>query len=385
MPEECRGGSAANVSACRRREPRAGSAPTTSTSTCCTCPTRRRRSPRRSRRSPSSSTPARCARSAARTSPPQMLDEAASVAAQELGRAAFVNVQNNYSLLDRTRRRRRDPSVRAARHHAHALLPARERRAHRQVQAGRAAPEGTRLAAWGDRGRAMLTDEKHATSSSASRQYAKDHGHTLPELALSWLAGTPDRRERHRGGDAPEQVRANAAATSAWQLTDAGARRGRASSRVRRLTRGARGAHRRRGRRRLASPGPLADVGAPACARARRGARRSRGRSAACAAARRARDGVGVGEPRAAHAAAGSSIRPRSLAAFPAPTVAVWDGPAIGAGAELLLAADVRVVGERATMAFPEVGARRAPVLGRDATAHASGGVCAGAAHARDR
>jgi enoyl-CoA hydratase len=52
------------------------------------------------------------------------------------------------------------------------------------------------------------------------------------------------------------------------------------------------------------------------------------------------------------------------LAAFPAPTVAVWDGPAIGAGAEVLLAADLRVVGPRATMSFPEVGMGALPCWG---------------------
>ena len=68
-----------------------------------------------------------------------------------------------------------------------------------------------------------------------------------------------------------------------------------------------------------------------------------------------ARDGVGV--RRAAVPHAGGLRDPAALlASFPAPTVAVWNGPAIGAGAELLLAADVRVVGPGATMAFPEVG-----------------------------
>jgi len=64
--------------------------------------------------------------------------------------------------------------------------------------------------------------------------------------------------------------------------------------------------------------------------------------------------GAGVDEPR--------PTTPRGLAdpaallgAFPAPTIAWWNGPAIGAGVELLLAADVRVIGEQATMAFPEV------------------------------
>ncbi len=52
------------------------------------------------------------------------------------------------------------------------------------------------------------------------------------------------------------------------------------------------------------------------------------------------------------------------LATFPAPTVAVWNGPAVGAGAELVLAADVRVIGPDATMEFPEVGSGALPCWG---------------------
>ena len=52
------------------------------------------------------------------------------------------------------------------------------------------------------------------------------------------------------------------------------------------------------------------------------------------------------------------------LAGFPAPTVAWWDGPALGAGAELLLAADVRIAGPAATCAFPEVGLGTLPCWG---------------------
>jgi aryl-alcohol dehydrogenase-like predicted oxidoreductase len=51
--------------------------------------------------------------------------------------------------------------------------------------------------------------------------YAEAHGHTLAELALSWLAGTPAVGSVIAGATTPEQVRANAAATTAWALTDA--------------------------------------------------------------------------------------------------------------------------------------------------------------------
>ena len=63
------------------------------------------------------------------------------------------------------------------------------------------------------------------------------------------------------------------------------------------------------------------------------------------------------------------------LASFPAPTVAVWNGPAVGAGAELLLAADLRVIGPDATMAFPEVGDGELPNWGGTQRLTRAGGV----------
>jgi enoyl-CoA hydratase/carnithine racemase len=77
----------------------------------------------------------------------------------------------------------------------------------------------------------------------------------------------------------------------------------------------------------------------------------------------RALDGVGAREPRAS-TPAGLQDPAAELASFPAPTVAVWNGPAIGAGAELLLAADLRIIGPDATMAFPEVGDGQLPCWG---------------------
>jgi aryl-alcohol dehydrogenase-like predicted oxidoreductase len=49
--------------------------------------------------------------------------------------------------------------------------------------------------------------------------YASDHGHTLLELSLSWLACQPLVSSVIAGAVSPEQVRANAAATTSWQLT----------------------------------------------------------------------------------------------------------------------------------------------------------------------
>jgi enoyl-CoA hydratase/carnithine racemase len=88
----------------------------------------------------------------------------------------------------------------------------------------------------------------------------------------------------------------------------------------------------------------------------------------------RALDGVGAREPRVP-TPAGLRDPAAMLASFPAPTVAVWNGPAIGAGAELLLAADLRVMGSAATMAFPEVGDGQLPCWGGTQRLTRAGGV----------
>ncbi len=50
--------------------------------------------------------------------------------------------------------------------------------------------------------------------------YAQEHGHTLMELAVSWLAGQEGVLSVITGATKPEQVRANAAAAG-WALTEA--------------------------------------------------------------------------------------------------------------------------------------------------------------------
>ena len=51
--------------------------------------------------------------------------------------------------------------------------------------------------------------------------YAEAHGHSLLELALSYLAAHAPVATVIAGATSPAQVRANAAATGAWPLTAA--------------------------------------------------------------------------------------------------------------------------------------------------------------------
>ncbi len=148
------------------------------------------------------------------------LDEAAN-AASERGWRPFVVVQNEYSLI------KRDPEAE--------VLPACERLGMSFVpyfplasglltgkyRRGEPPPPGTRLAQWpADRVDPLLGDERFDVIERLT-EFASEHGHTLHELALSWLAGAPTVASVIAGATTPEQVRANAAATTAWELSDA--------------------------------------------------------------------------------------------------------------------------------------------------------------------
>jgi len=145
------------------------------------------------------------------------LEEAEAVAA-ELGVPRFVNAQNDFSLLNREVE--------------HDILPVCERLdvvlmpyfplasgvLTGKYRKGQSHPEGSRLAAWGPMADQFASDEKLDVVERLE-EYAVAHGHTLPELALSWLAGVPKVGSVIAGATSPEQVRANAAATTAWSLT----------------------------------------------------------------------------------------------------------------------------------------------------------------------
>jgi aryl-alcohol dehydrogenase-like predicted oxidoreductase len=133
----------------------------------------------------------------------------AEAAAKELGVPRFVNAQNDYSLLNRAV----EDDVIPACERLDVVLMGKYKK-------GEAHPEGSRLAAWGPMAEQFASDERMDVVERL-QEYAIAHGHTLPELALSWLAGAPTVGSVIAGATSPEQVRANAAATTAWPLTAA--------------------------------------------------------------------------------------------------------------------------------------------------------------------
>jgi len=144
--------------------------------------------------------------------------EAADAAAAELGVPRFVNAQNDYSLLNRAVEDDVIPACQQLDIVLMPYFPLASGVLTGKYTKGQPHPEGTRLAAWGPMAETFASDEKFDVVDRLA-EYAEAHGHTLPELALSWLAGAPTVGSVIAGATSPEQVRANAAATAAWVLT----------------------------------------------------------------------------------------------------------------------------------------------------------------------
>jgi aryl-alcohol dehydrogenase-like predicted oxidoreductase len=63
----------------------------------------------------------------------------------------------------------------------------------------------------------LLTEERLKTAAELER-FAKEHGHTLLELAISWLTSQPMVASVIAGATRPDQAAANAAAAN-WDLS----------------------------------------------------------------------------------------------------------------------------------------------------------------------
>jgi aryl-alcohol dehydrogenase-like predicted oxidoreductase len=130
------------------------------------------------------------------------------------GPAYFVSVQNEYSLFQREPEAAVLPEC--ARTGvgflpyfplANGLLTGKYRHG--------AVPEGSRAKdGWGPK----IFTQENLDRAEALAKFAESRGHTLLQLAFSWLASHPEVASVIAGAKSPEQVRANASAAS-WKLT----------------------------------------------------------------------------------------------------------------------------------------------------------------------
>jgi len=133
------------------------------------------------------------------------------------GATRFISAQNLYSLLER----KVEFEVLPACEHfglgflpffplASGLLTGKYRR-------GEKPPEGARLAAWGARGAAVMSD-RNFDKVEKLEAWARERGHTILELAFAWLLGHEVVSSVIAGATSAEQVKTNAA-TAGWALT----------------------------------------------------------------------------------------------------------------------------------------------------------------------
>ncbi len=142
-----------------------------------------------------------------------MLTEAA--AATPAGRPGFVSVQNQYNILYREPE---DGVLEFCDRTGTAFLPyfpLASGLLSGKYRAGEPPPEGTRLAAMGDRAAGQLTDERLAAV-AALDELASREGHSVLDLAFGWLLARPAVASVIAGATKPEQIAANVAAGS-WR------------------------------------------------------------------------------------------------------------------------------------------------------------------------
>ncbi|MBI5289325.1 MAG: aldo/keto reductase [Chloroflexi bacterium] len=129
----------------------------------------------------------------------------------------FISAQNQYNLLDR--RIERDLGQVAEKYGVGVLpyFPLANGFLTGKYRPGQPPPEGTRIAAMGQRAQGVLTDQNFAVL-TALEEFALQRGHTMLDLAIGWLASHPWVSSVIAGATKPEQLEQNVAA-GAWKLT----------------------------------------------------------------------------------------------------------------------------------------------------------------------
>jgi aryl-alcohol dehydrogenase-like predicted oxidoreductase len=149
---------------------------------------------------------------------PAQLEEAAR-AARDHGLREFAVVENEYSLVERSPET--SGTLETARRLGMAFVPFYPLASgllSGAYRRGRPTPRPSRLGGEGRPAEDVLSaSELDLVERLAG--YAESRGHTLLELALSYLAAHAPVATVIAGASSPEQVRANAAATGAWPLT----------------------------------------------------------------------------------------------------------------------------------------------------------------------
>lgn len=146
----------------------------------------------------------------------QIRDAESAAAARSFPR--FVSVQNHWSLLHREPET--DGVAGECAEHSLGILPyfpLASGMLTGKYRRGQEAPAGTRLATANPRSRERFASDRAFDVVERLEAFASDRGHSLLELAVSWLAAQPVVASVIAGATKPEQVRSNVEAAG-WSL-----------------------------------------------------------------------------------------------------------------------------------------------------------------------
>ena len=143
----------------------------------------------------------------------------AHAAARDRGLRAFACVQNEYSLLHREPEQAVLESCASLGLAFVPFFPLAMGLLSGKYRRGRLGPAGTRLTGSSDPDAVAFVSE-HLDAVERLAAFAERRGHSLLELALSWLASHQEIATVIAGAMTAEQVAANVAATGAWELTE---------------------------------------------------------------------------------------------------------------------------------------------------------------------
>ena len=144
----------------------------------------------------------------------------AAAAADGLGKSRLASVQADYNLLDRSAE---DGILAECARNGASLVPFHplcQGLLTGKYRLGQPFPQGKRITIKSPREQAAILSERNLKIIADLTDYARDHGHTLLELAFSWLFSSPLVASVIAGASTTEQVVMNAAADT-WELSAA--------------------------------------------------------------------------------------------------------------------------------------------------------------------
>jgi aryl-alcohol dehydrogenase-like predicted oxidoreductase len=146
----------------------------------------------------------------------QLRDAAGAVAD---GAPRFVSVQNQYNLLHREPELEVLPECERLGIAFIPYFPLKAGVLSGKYHRGEPPPAGTRIGGMPQERQQEMLSARAFDVVDALEGYARDHGHTILELAIAWLAAKPTVASVIAGATKPEQVWANVRATD-WVLTE---------------------------------------------------------------------------------------------------------------------------------------------------------------------